>query len=101
MSTKTNTNTNSIVTEFMVPGALVLIRTVTMIQTGRVVACDGTWVRLADACWIADTGRWSDAVRTGLEHGQGEIEPFSGDILVSLAAVVDICTLPSIPTKRR
>lgn len=93
-------NTNAIAVEFLAPGTLVMVRTVTMIQTGRVVACDGTWLRLEDACWIADTGRFADAVRTGMARG-GEIEPFSSDILVNLGAAVDICILPSIPTEQR
>src|SRR5690606_31290890 len=37
------------------PGDKLLIRTVTMTLTGRVVECTPTWIVLDTAAWIADT----------------------------------------------
>jgi hypothetical protein len=44
---------------------------------------------LADAAWIADTGRWSTALATGRLH---EVEPYPGEglCIVSRAAIVDV-----------
>jgi hypothetical protein len=69
-------------------GKAVLIRTVTSYFTGRVLDMDDQWIHLGDAAWIADTGRFSNALRTGeLE----EVEPYPSDCLVSRQAVVDLC----------
>ena len=40
-----------------------LIRTVTMIDTGRVTAVYEHEIVLEDAAWIADTGRFQDALK--------------------------------------
>ena len=66
----------------------VLIRTVTMIYTGRVADIDLDTILLEDAAWIADTGRFADALKTG---SLKEVEPYVGPVYVSRAAVVDIC----------
>ena len=44
-------------------GKCYLIRTVTMIDTGRLVAVTDKELVLEDAAWIPDTGRFSDAVK--------------------------------------
>lgn len=64
-----------------------LIRTVTMYHTGRVVAINDKFLVLEDAAWIPDTGRFSDALKTG---ELAEVEPVDGRVRVSLGAVVDI-----------
>lgn len=72
-------------------GAAYLIRTVTMIETGRVVRVTPTEVVLEDAAWIADTGRFADAIRTG---DFSEVEPFpDGEVIIGRAAIVDACRL--------
>jgi len=68
-------------------GEAVFIRTVTMYHTGKVVAVSDTFVTLSDAAWVADTGRFSDALKTGK---LSEVEPVEGLVRVSLGAVVDI-----------
>jgi len=74
-------------TSILSPGAAVFIRTVTHNYTGRVVSVSDRWVTLADAAWIADSGRWAAALATGT---LSEVEPFPGEVLVSLGAVVDV-----------
>lgn len=64
-----------------------LIRTVTMYHTGRIVAVDDRFIVLEDAAWVVDTGRFSDALKTG---ELSEVEPVEGLVRVSLGAVVDI-----------
>lgn len=68
-------------------GKSVFIRTVTMYHTGRIVGIDDKFIVLEDAAWVADTGRFSDALKTG---ELCEVEPVDGRVLVSLGAVVDI-----------
>ena len=68
-------------------GKTVFIRTVTMYHTGRVVDMDDKFIVLEDAAWIADTGRFSDALKTGK---LSEVEPVEGLVRVSLGAIVDV-----------
>ncbi len=67
-------------------GEKYIIRTVTMIQTGRLIFVDDHELVLEDAAWIADTGRWADAISTGVLN---EIEPFEDDVIVGRSAVID------------
>ena len=68
-------------------GAVYLIRTVTMIQVGRVVAASKQWVMMEDAAWIADTGRFSNALSKWTFN---EVEPFpDGLVGVSCGSIVD------------
>lgn len=68
-------------------GKAYLVRTVTMIVTGRVVRVMNGLLVLEDAAWIADTGRFSDALKTG---ELSEIEPAEGCVFVGLGAIVDV-----------
>lgn len=68
-------------------GKVYIIRTVTMIDLGRVVQVTPQWIVLEDACWIADTGRWADALKG---KGFSETEPFpDGRVIVGAGAIVD------------
>lgn len=66
-------------------GKCYFIRTVTLYQVGRVVSVSSKFVKLEDASWIADTGRFADALKTGKFS---EIEPI-GNWAVGLGAIVD------------
>jgi hypothetical protein len=68
-------------------GNAVLIRTVTHYQTGRVTAIGDTWVVLEDAAWIASTGRFADALKTGTLD---EVEPCSDPVEIGLGSIVDV-----------
>ena len=46
-------------------GDAVLIRTVTMIDLGRVCAIGRDFITLTDGGWVASTGRFNEALRTG------------------------------------
>jgi hypothetical protein len=67
-------------------GEKYLIRTVTHIQTGRIKEVVGDFLVLDDAAWIADTGRFHDALKTGELN---EIEPFVSGCIVSQNAIID------------
>jgi len=57
----------------------VMITTVTMIYTGKLVAIFPGELHLAEAAWIADTGRFSQAVKSA---GFNEVEPFDDEVRV-------------------
>lgn len=68
-------------------GAVYLIRTVTMIDVGRLVEVTPTELVLEDAAWVADTGRFADALRACKFN---EVEPFpDGRVIVGRGALVD------------
>lgn len=80
-------------------GKTYLIRTVTMIQTGRCVAIHDKEICLEDAAWIADTGRFSDAL---VSMDFGEVEPFpDGVIFVGRGSIIDVVQVPKSPRIRK
>lgn len=73
-------------------GETYFIRTVTHYVTGRMVAVFPAELVLEDACWIADTGRFSVALKTG---DLSETEPFpDGYVTIGRGAVIDACRWP-------
>jgi len=80
-------------------GANYLIRTVTMIDTGRLVAVTEHELVLEDAAWIADTGRFTDALTTGTFR---EVEPFPrGRVIIGRGAIVDAVEIPTLPREQQ
>jgi len=77
-------------------GTDVLIRTVTMTLTGHVEDVDNELIELSSAAWIADIGRFAEAIAAGT---LSEVEPFPDRAYVNRGAVVDI-TLWSHPLPR-
>jgi hypothetical protein len=69
-------------------GKFVFVRTVTYHYTGRLSAITEDMLVLDDASWIADSGRWAQALtQPGI---LSEVEPYPGQCLVARAAIVDI-----------
>jgi hypothetical protein len=80
-------------------GKVYLIRTVTMIQTGRLIRVTPQELVLEDACWIADTGRFSDALKS-LEFA--ETEPFpDGPVIVGRGSVIDAVVVGQVQRSQR
>lgn len=69
-------------------GEAVFVRTVTHHYTGRLVAVDDVFLRLEEAAWIADDGRFTQALADGM---LSEVEPYPGACLVAIGSVVDLC----------
>ena len=65
-----------------------LIRTVTMIYTGKLEAVYEKELVISSAAWIAETKRWADSVKTGDFE---EVEPYPDDCLVTIGrgAILD------------
>lgn len=64
------------------------IRTVTHHLTGRLTRVTAKELVLADAAWIADDGRFHDALKTGKLN---EVEPFPGEVIVGRGSLIDAC----------
>lgn len=65
------------------------IRTVTHHLTGRLVLVTSKELVLEDAAWIADDGRFYEALKTGKLN---EVEPFpSGQVIVGRGSLIDAC----------
>jgi len=58
-----------------------------MYYTGRVALVKASEVVLSDAAWIADTGRFADALARGT---LSEVEPFIGPVSINRGAIVDV-----------
>ena len=68
-------------------GGNMMIRTVTHIVTGRVVKVTAAEIVVTDAAWIADTGRFSQALNSGV---LGEVEPYPNGVTVFRSCVLDV-----------
>jgi hypothetical protein len=66
-------------------GKAYFIRTVSYHLTGRLVAIDGQFLILEQAAWIADSGRFTQALRDGKLD---EVEPV-GTAIVNNQSIVD------------
>lgn len=66
-------------------GSAYFIRTVTFHLTGRVAAIVGGFLVLESAAWIADSGRFMQAIQDGVLN---EVEP-CGDAVVNIASITD------------
>ncbi len=67
-------------------GSCYFIRTVTYFATGRVKVIVGNFIVLEDAAWIADTGRFQEAIAKGILL---EVEPVQVEMYVNLLSVTD------------
>jgi hypothetical protein len=67
-------------------GTKYLIRTVTMTNVGKLSYIDDHELVLDNASWVADTGRFNEAIKNGT---LGEVEPFYGPAIIGRGAIVD------------
>ncbi len=72
-------------------GTNVFIRTATYHFTGHVDRVTRSWIVLSNAAWIADSGRFADAMKTG---DLNEVEPYPDDVKVRVnrAGIIDVST---------
>lgn len=67
-------------------GKAYFIRTVTYASVGLLTRITDKEFVLSNASWVADTGRFHNALRDGTFS---EIEPFINDVVISRDAIVD------------
>lgn len=73
-------------TTAFVTGKSYFIRTATYHCTGRLIAIYPNELELEDAAFIADSGRFHDALKTGQFD---EVEPFVENLIVSRSGIID------------
>lgn len=79
-------------------GTAYLIRCMTMYYTGRLIEVSNQELVLEDAAWIADTGRYSEALKTGKLN---EVEPIIGNVIIGRGSLGDAVEWPNnIPLPR-
>ena len=80
-------------------GKNVFIRTVTHHFTGRLAAADAHYLELEEAAWIADDGRFTQALANG---SLDEVEPYPGTCLVATGALIDVSEwLHALPREQK
>lgn len=67
-------------------GKCYFVRTVTMHGVGKLVDVQDGELLFSNYSWIADSGRFHDAMKTG---EFSEIEPFVNDVIVNRNSVID------------
>jgi hypothetical protein len=73
-------------------GKAYFFRTVTHHDLGRVVAVYPTEIVIEDASWIADDGRFGEALASGKLN---EIEPFpAGPVVIGRGSIIDAALWP-------
>ena len=81
-------------------GKYYLIRTVTMIDTGKLIAVTDKELVLEEAAWIADTGRFADALTGSKEFN--EVEPFpNGKVIIGRGAIIDAVQITNLPREQK
>lgn len=79
---------------FWVVGQHYFIRTATYHQTGRLVKVEGPELIFDNAAWIADSGRFTEAMKTG-SFNEVEVWPDDRLVLINRTAISDASQLPS------
>jgi len=67
-------------------GKSYFIRTVTMHLIGKLKIVSDKEMVLTDASWIADSGRFHNALKSG---SLDEIEPFVDDVIINRDSIID------------
>jgi hypothetical protein len=74
-------------------GKNVLIQTVTFFYTGEVVEETTKYFKLTKAAWIADTGRFSQALEKSVFD---EVEPFPKPVYVMKSAIIAMTEIDTL-----
>ena len=84
-------------------GKSYFIRTVTYHLTGKLVAIKGDFLMFDDAAWIADSGRFNDAMKKGIDKNENsEVEPWENQVGLNIHSIVDFCEYPyKLPTSQK
>jgi hypothetical protein len=83
---------------FLEIGKNYLIRTVTMIYTGKVKKIRGNEVQLEKAAWIADTGRFADSLKS---CDFDEVEPYYRDVVLCRSCFLDYTEIDKLPAEQK
>jgi len=79
-------------------GKAYLVRAVTLYYIGILKSVYQHELLFSSASWVADTGRYYDALKTGKLN---EVEPILGDLIVGRGSIVDIVEWSHTPPKEQ
>lgn len=80
------------------PGMKIFARTVTFHVTGEITEINGHWATLKDAAWVADSGRFADALKT---CNFNEVEPYQKEVFLNLETVTDATIIDELPKDQK
>lgn len=81
-------------------GANYFIRTVTHHLAGRLVSVEQQELVLDNASWIADDGRFTQALLT-CNFDEVELFPPREQVIVGRSSLIDAVEIPSLPTSQK
>jgi hypothetical protein len=73
----------------------VFVKTVTHHYTGHVVEVTRDTIKLENACWIADDGRFNESMKDS--NNFNEVEPFKYPIELNKGAILVVTKMDTIP----
>lgn len=76
-----------------------LVRTVTMAISGKLKSVGQQELVFSEAAWIADTGRFSEALED--QDKFNEVEPFKNDVIVGRGSIVDATKIVKLIRKMK
>jgi hypothetical protein len=80
-------------------GEKYFIRTVTYFATGKVKRIIGNFLELETAAWVADTGRFRQAIMDGVLN---EVEPVEVPMFINMASITDAFVWKNkLPTEQK
>jgi len=84
-------------------GKQYFIRTVTYHLTGKLTAIKGRFLIFDDAAWIGDSGRFSNAMKIGIDKNvNAEVEPWEHTVFLNIDTIIDAIEYPySLPKKQK
>jgi len=78
--------------KLFVIGEQYFIRTVNYHALGVLEKEIDGFIFLKDASWVADSGRFSNALKEGIEkQSNSELEPFPNGVYINIKSIVDFC----------
>lgn len=80
-------------------GANYFLCTVTKYFTGRLVEVGEKEIVIEDAAWIADTGRFTQALKTG-NFSEVEMYP-KGRVILGRGALIDATEIETLPSSQK
>jgi len=82
-------------------GKKYLVRTVTMIYTGKLVDIYDRELVFTNCAWIPETSRWADTVEKGIFN---EVEPYpkNANVIIGKGAILDVTEVSwALPSEQK
>lgn len=79
-------------------GRMYHIRTVTMAHAGLLIDVTRNELVLENASWIADSGKFSEALKDSKNYNEVEMFPAGSRVIIGRGALVDAVEINSLPS---